>query len=162
MKNTITSSSANNTRDLPIHAPTQNEFKNFLTHFWNMLDFPHHNDMDDLEPKIEVSENKDAVTVSAELPGVSENDIDLQISSDGYLTISAEKRHETEKNEKDNYFSEIYYGSVRRTIPLPWDLDFEKANADYNDGVLKVSIPKTQTEKAKVKKLSVKKSKKNS
>ena len=104
--------------------------------------------------------NKDAVTISAELPGVKENDIDVQISSDGYLTISAEKRSETEKKEKNNYFSEIYYGSVQRTVPLPWDLDFQKADADYNDGILKIAIPKTQIEKSKVKKINVKKAKK--
>ncbi|MBO5443115.1 MAG: Hsp20/alpha crystallin family protein [Alphaproteobacteria bacterium] len=159
MKNAITHTAGNNSREISSHGTAHSEFKNFLANFWNLVDFPHHK-LEETEPKIEVSENKDAVTISAELPGVKENDIDVQISSDGYLTISAEKRSETEKKEKNNYFSEIYYGSVQRTVPLPWDLDFQKADADYNDGILKIAIPKTQIEKSKVKKISVKKAKK--
>ena len=93
------------------------------------------------------------------MPGVAEKDIDLQISSDGYLTISAEKKDETSSQDKDHYFSEISYGIIRRTIPLPWDLDYNKADAEYNDGLLRVAIPKSGLEKQKVKKISVKKSK---
>lgn len=147
-----------NVRDIPINVPAHNEIKNFLHHFWNIVDFPHHHELNDLEPKIEVSENKDAVTVSAELPGIEAQDIDLQISSDGYLTISGEKKSNKEHSSKDNYFSEIYYGMVKRTIPLPWDLDYNRADAKYNDGVVSIEIPKTQIEKAKVKKINVKKS----
>lgn len=108
------------------------------------------------------SERKqNSVTVSAELPGIEEKDIDVQISSDGYLSISGEKRHQSEENNKGNYFSEISYGMFRRTIPLPWDLDYDKANADYDDGVLKVVLPKSQTEQQKFKKINVKKSKRS-
>ncbi len=160
MKNAITHTSGKNTGGISSHGTAHSEFKNFLANFWNLVDFPRHHKLEEMEPKIEVSENKDEVTVAAELPGINENDIEVQISSDGYLTISAEKRSETEKNEKNNYFSEIYYGSVKRTVPLPWDLDFQNADADYNDGILKIAIPKTQIEKSKVKKISVKKSKK--
>ena len=97
--------------------------------------------------------------MSAELPGIAEKDIEVQISSDGYLSISGEKRHQSEENSKGNYFSEISYGMFRRTIPLPWDLDYEKADADYDDGVLKVVLPKSQSEQQKFKKISVKKNK---
>lgn len=160
MKNAITHTSGKNAHRVPAHIPVHSEFKNFLSNFWNLVDFPRHSKLEEMEMKIEVSENKDEVTVAAELPGVNENDIEVQISSDGYLTISAEKKSETQKNDKNNYFSEIYYGSVKRTVPLPWDLDFQNADADYNDGILKIAIPKTQTEKSKVKKINVKKSKK--
>ena len=160
MRNELSSTGSGNknVRDIPISVPAQSEFKHFLNHFWNMVDFPHHSEMSELEPKIEVSENKDAVTVAAELPGIDAKDIDLQISSDGYLTISGEKKNSTEHNSKDNYFSEIYYGMVKRTIPLPWDLDYNKADAKYNDGVVSIEIPKTQVEKAKVKKININKS----
>ena len=144
-------------RNIPIHVPVSNELKNFLHRFWNMVDMPASTETADLAPKIEVAENKDAVTVSAELPGIDAKDIDLQISSDGYLTISGEKKCAKEHGERDNYFSEIYYGMVKRTIPLPWDLDYNKADAKYNDGVLSIDIPKSQTEKAKVKKINVNK-----
>ena len=151
------SNSETASRNIPIHVPVSSELKNFLHRFWNMVDMPQTADIADLSPKIEVAENKEAVTVSAELPGMEAKDIDLQISSDGYLTISGEKKCSTEHNDRDNYFSEIYYGTVKRTIPLPWDLDYNKADAKYNDGLLSIAIPKTQTEKAKVKKISVNK-----
>lgn len=158
MRNEVSANNNKTVRDIPISVPAQNEFKHFLNHFWNMVDFPHHHKTSELEPKIEVSENKDAVTVSAELPGIDAKDIDLQISSDGYLTISGEKKTTKEHNNTDNYFSEIYYGMVKRTIPLPWDLDYNKADAKYNDGIVSIEIPKTQVEKAKVKKINVTKS----
>ena len=159
MRNDLSSVEANasSTRNIPIHVPVSSELKQFLHHFWNMAETPHFSETTELSPKIEVRENKDAVTVSAELPGIDAKDLDLQISSDGYLTISGEKKSTKEHNEHDNCFSEIYYGMVKRTIPLPWDLDYSKADAKYNDGLLSVEIPKSQTEKAKVKKISVKK-----
>ncbi len=148
---------AKGSRNIPIHIPASNELKHFLQHFWNTIETHHNSETMELEPKIEVSENKDAVTVSAELPGIDAKDIDLQISSDGYLTISGEKKSTKESAECDNYFSEIYYGMIKRTIPLPWDLDYNKADAKYNDGLLSIEIPKSQTEKAKVKKINVNK-----
>lgn len=156
MRNEI-SNTDTSARNIPIHVPVSNELKHFLHRFWNMVEMPHTSESADLSPKIEVVENKDAITVSAELPGIDAKDIDLQISSDGYLTISGEKKCTKEHNERDNYFSEIYYGMVKRTVPLPWDLDYNKADAKYNDGILSIEIPKSQNEKAKVKKINVNK-----
>lgn len=161
MKNNLTTNQNNNSHEVPIHIPVQAEFKNFLNHFWNMVDFPHHHEEQEMKPKIEVSETNDLVKVSAELPGINEKDIDLQISSDGYLTICGEKKHLVQEHSKGNYFSEFSYGTIKRTIPLPWDLNFDKANAEYDNGVLNVSIPKTQSEKAKIKKIDVKKQNKS-
>lgn len=158
MRNEVTTSKNNTNQDVSIHH-TGGEMHNFLHHFWNMFDFPKNHDMEEMEPKIEVNNKKDAVVVSAEMPGVAEKDMDVQISSDGYLTISGEKRQQNEDNSEGSYFSEMYYGKVSRTIPLPWDLNYDQANAEYNDGVLSISIPKTQIEKQKVKKISVKKNK---
>ena len=93
-----------------------------------------------------------------EIPGMNEKDIDLKVSSDGYLSISGEKRNETKAKDKDNYFSEISYGMFKRTIQLPWDLDYDATTAKCDNGVLKVSIPKSQVEKQKFKKISIEKS----
>ncbi len=141
--------------NIPVHNAPHGDMRSLFSHFWNMVDFPHHHDMHDMEPKIEVKENKNNVEVTAELPGVQEKDIDVEVSSDGYLTISGEKRQETEETHKGNYFSEISYGMIKRTIPLPWDLQFEKADAEYTDGMLKISIPKTAVEQQKKKKISI-------
>lgn len=162
MKNHLTTENdRRGRRDLPANVPAQDEFKNFLHHIWNMVDFPAHHEMHNMEPKIEVSETDNEVDVLAELPGVSENDIDLIISTDGYLTISGERRNENEKQTKNSYFSEMTYGMVSRTIPLPWDLDYEKTSAEYEDGVLHVSIPKSASAKDKTKKINVKRGKRH-
>ena len=112
------------------------------------------------EPKIEFSESKDAVNVLAEVTGMNEEDLDVEISSDGYLSISGEKKSRVEHGKGDNYFSEVSYGMFHRTVPLPWDLDYAKAEGDYEDGVLKIRIPKTAVEQSKKKKLPIKNKKK--
>ena len=91
---------------------------------------------------------------------MNENDIDLQLSEDGYLTISGEKKNSYENKDGGSYFSEINYGSFKRSISLPWDLDFDKADASYDNGLLKVYIPKSKEEKTKIKKLNIKKASK--
>ena len=106
------------------------------------------------------SESKDAVNVLAEVPGMNEEDLDVEISSDGYLSISGEKKSRVEHGKGDNYFSEVSYGMFQRTVPLPWDLDYAKAEGDYEDGVLKIRIPKTAVEQSKKKKLPIKNKKK--
>lgn len=140
-----------------------NEFNKLMNYFWNNFDYPltasAESSLNDMEPHIQIAETKEAVNVTAELPGIEEKDLDLQISSDGYLTICGEKKNKFESTEKDSYFSEITYGTFKRSVPLPWDLDYEKAAADYQDGVLKVMIPKSQVEKQKFKKLSINKNK---
>ena len=73
------------------------------------------------------------------------------------MTISGEKQNVTEENVKNNYFREISYGMFKRTIPLPWDLDYDAAKAEYENGVLNLCIPKSQNEKQKYKKISVNK-----
>ena len=155
MRNTVTNSNPNN-HDLSVsHNPT--DFRSLMNYFWNFMDSSN-SEYSDLSPKIQVTEDKDAVKVTAEIPGIDEKDIDLKVSADGYLSISGEKKNESEENAKDNYFSEISYGMFRRTIQLPWDLDYEATTARYNNGVLTVSIPTSQTEKQKFKKISVAKS----
>ena len=155
MRNAVTPTNQKN-HDLSVsHNPT--DFRSLMNYFWNFMDSSN-SELSELSPKIQVTEDKDAVKVTAEIPGINENDIDLKVSSDGYLSISGEKKNEVQENAKDNYFSEISYGMFRRTIQLPWDLDYDATTADYNNGVLTVSIPKSPTEKQKFKKISVSKS----
>lgn len=134
-----------------------NEFNRLMNYFWNYFDNPSSSaeNLGDWEPHLQIIENKDAVTVTAEIPGVDEKDLDLQISADGYLSVAGEKKNINESTDKDAYFSEITYGVFRRTIPLPWDLDYENAAANYNNGVLTVIIPKSPDEKQKFKKINI-------
>lgn len=154
MHNQITTKNENG-KNLSPRQNQQTDLKNILAHFFNMFDLTTASSVEPMEPKIEVSENKNDVTVSAELPGIEEDDIDVEISSDGYLTISGEKKNQHISNEEGSYFSEISYGLVRRTIPLPWDLEFDNADASYDDGVLQIVIPKSAGEQQKKKKISV-------
>ena len=135
--------------------------QNFFTTLLNLLDVPQNNHIIQAEPKIEVSENKENVIVTAEIPGISEKDIELEISTTGYLTISGEKKHENTKySTNGGYFSEISYGRISRTIPLPWDLQYDKAFADYNNGVLTVNLPKATPYRSLRKKININKGEK--
>lgn len=155
MRNAVTNTNQNN-HDLSVsHNPT--DFRSLMNYFWNFMDNSN-TEFSDLSPKIQVTEDKDVVKVTAEIPGINEKDIDLKVSSDGFLSISGEKKNETKNDSKDNYFSEISYGMFKRTIQLPWDLDYDATTANYNNGVLIVSIPKSQVEKQKFKKISIAKS----
>lgn len=155
MRNAVANTNQTN-YDLSVsHNPT--DFRSLMNYFWNFVDSSNA-ESSDLSPKIQVTEHKDSVSVTAEIPGIDEKDIDLKVSADGYLSISGEKKNEITQNTKDNYFSEISYGMFRRTIQLPWDLDYEATAAKYSNGVLTVSIPKSQIEKQKFKKITVTKS----
>lgn len=91
-------------------------------------------------PSIEVNETDKEVQVCAEVPGMSENDIDLTIE-DGVLTLRGEKKSETE--DRDRGYSERYYGRFERRIALPSGVDEAKAGARFENGVLTVTLPKS-------------------
>lgn len=115
MRNAIT----NRSKDYEMPAHSGNEFRHFLSHLRSIFDMPEEFEMHGNEPKIEFSESKDAVNVLAEVPGMNEEDLDVEISSDGYLSISGEKKSRIEHGKGDNYFSEVSYGMFQRTVPLP-------------------------------------------
>lgn len=147
-----------NNHGMPTHYGYRNkDFNDMVNSFFNnWLDFPYENTaMKAAEPKLEVSEDENEVKVAAELPGMSEKDVDLEISADGYLTISGEKKQERKEHGKGSYFSEFSYGSFKRTVALPWDLRFDDAMAEFNNGVLNVVIPKSQDEKGKKRKIEI-------
>ena len=104
-----------------------------------------------------LKENEKEVVVRAEVPGLSESDIDLEISSDGYMTLSGEKKEQKEEHHKGKYFSEFSYGSFSRTIPLPYDLKYDDAKADFENGVLTVVVPKSEPAVSNKKKIAINK-----
>jgi HSP20 family protein len=108
-----------------------------------------------LTPKIDISESKTNVLVTAELPGLDEKEIDVHYS-DHALVIKGEKRSEKEDKKKDYHRVERVYGSFNRTIPVPVEVDSEKIDAKFKNGVLEVTLPKTEEAKSKVKKIEVK------
>ena len=137
-----------------------NAIQNEINHIFNkhIAPFEALSSMDNmLDPDIEISETAKNVQVSAELPGMTADNINLHISKDGYLTISGEKSASHEQSEDEGfYFSERSYGFINRTIALPSDIDDENASASFNNGVLKINIPTRKAEKPNLKKIKIK------
>ncbi len=104
-------------------------------------------------PAIDVAEEKDSIVVRAEVPGCKADDIEISVYGNK-LTMSGEKKLDEEKKKKGFYHVESTYGSFRRELTLPTDVDQEKINAECKDGVLSVTLPKAakaRTIKVKVK-----------
>lgn len=104
-------------------------------------------------PSVDVSESDDAITVKAEMPGMKKEDIDITVS-DGLLTLSGEKKDEQEEKKENYHVRESRYGAFRRTVRLPAGVEADKIDASYKDGILTVSVPKSET--ARSKKIEVK------
>ena len=109
-----------------------------------------------LSPDVDVTETDKALTITAELPGMGDDDIEVTLTDD-VLTIKGEKKEETEKKEKDFYLSERRYGSFQRSFRLAEAVDAGKISADFDKGVLTIAMPKTAKASTKAKKISVKK-----
>jgi HSP20 family protein len=109
-------------------------------------------------PKVDVAEGKDAIEVTAELPGVDEKDIDITLAN-GVLTIRGEKRAERDETDKDKnwHVIERSYGAFSRSIELPYDPDTAKVEAKFDKGVLRVSLPKPAEIAKKEKKIEIRK-----
>ena len=94
-------------------------------------------------PRVDVIDRDDELVVHAELPGVRKEDIDVSLS-DGALRISATTKREEEGGEGDYHRREISRGEFRRTIPLTESVDAERAKAKLEDGILELTLPKTE------------------
>ena len=106
-------------------------------------------------PRIDVRESEDKVALSAELPGLTEKDVEVQVDKD-FLTIRGEKRAEKESKEGGRTFSERHFGVFERTIRLPSAIDKDKITAKFNHGVLNIELPKTAEAKHDIKKIPIK------
>lgn len=106
-------------------------------------------------PAVDVTEDDKAYKISAELPGMSEKDIDVSLTSD-LLVIEGEKRREQEDKDKNRYVSERSYGSFVRSFSLPDGVDRDQISADFSRGVLTITLPKTAGAQEQQKKIEVK------
>lgn len=106
-------------------------------------------------PAVDVSENDKGFTITAELPGLDAQDIQVD-AAEGYLTIKGEKRQE-EKEEREGYFrQERSYGAFQRIVAMPDTAHLDKAEASYKNGVLTLSIPKKAGTQNKTHKIEIK------
>ena len=132
------------------------EMDSLFDNFFSGFDIePFGNRMGAFSPKIDVTENDKEIKISAELPGMDDKDIDLSLQND-MLTIKGEKKEEKEDKGKDYYKVERSYGSFSRSIPLPAEVDTNKADAKFKKGVLSITLPKTAKAISETKKIAVK------
>jgi HSP20 family protein len=103
-------------------------------------------------PHVEVVDNDKDVRISAELPGLEDKDVEVLIG-DGVLTISGEKKSAIE--DKERAFSERTYGRFERRIPLAWEVEEDKIEASFKNGVLTVTLPKSAESRSEVKRIAV-------
>lgn len=99
-------------------------------------------------PAVDVAEDDKAYTLTAELPGLTEKDIEVSLTGD-MLTIKGEKKQEHEEKTKDYIVSERSYGEFRRAFTLPESAARDNVEASFSNGVLKIVIPKRQEESPK-------------
>jgi len=104
-------------------------------------------------PPVNVLEDKDNVVITADLPGMTDKDIDVAVLGDT-LTIKGEKKREEKKDEGSYHMFERTYGAFQRSVALPTSVENDKAKASFKNGVLEVKIPKK--EEARPKQIEIK------
>ncbi|MCC7450385.1 MAG: Hsp20/alpha crystallin family protein [Anaerolineae bacterium] len=99
-------------------------------------------------PKVDVVENADNIIVKAEMPGFDPNNVDCRVEGN-MLMLRGEYKQENEKQEGQYHMRERRQGSFARSIPLPTEVDADKANAEFENGVLTLTLPKNEAAKPK-------------
>lgn len=100
------------------------------------------------EPRMDIYEEDDNLIVEAELPGVDPDNVDINVTEDT-LNIRAKHEQKKEKEEKGYYKKELSRGFFKRAVPLPMKVKNEEAEASYEDGVLKITIPEQERKEEK-------------
>lgn len=99
-------------------------------------------------PSVDIFEEGDNLRLQAELPGLKKGDIDIQIEKN-VLTLKGERKREKEFRDENSYRLERLYGNFSRSFHLPVSVDPEKISASYRDGILDVTLPKSESSKTK-------------
>lgn len=135
----------------------QQDIDRAFENFWRMMPYPLSaiDQLPQVDPvRVDVSDNGKEITVTAELPGMSAEDIDVSIS-DGLLTIRGEKRSDRETETDGFLVKERAYGAIERTVPLPDGIDPDAAKATFKSGVLTLAIPRLPDLQADTKRIPV-------
>jgi HSP20 family protein len=123
--------------------PDMNRFFNEMRSWWDS-----HDEMVAWSPDVNVYGKGDQIVVEAEIPGMKKNEIEVSVENHT-LTLSGERKEDAEIKQRDYFRHERSGESFCRSITLPTTVDAEKIDAKYENGVLTLSIPKTQEAKAK-------------
>jgi len=106
-------------------------------------------------PSMNIYQTPKEIVVEADVPGMTEDDVDIEIR-DGVLTIKGERKEEAEQKDKEYFHREVSFGSFQRAVTLPTEVMPDKATATVTKGQLKVVLPKAEPEQPKVHKLKAK------
>ena len=131
-------------------------FDQFFTDPFTLLPIPGTRLAAEFSPRVDISETDTEVKVVAELPGMDEKDINLSLE-DNALILSGEKKSDVEEKGKTFHRVERTYGSFQRVIPLNVEVDEDKANASFKNGVLTITLPKAAEAVKQAKKITIKK-----
>lgn len=107
------------------------------------------------QPRLDVAETEKEITVCAELPGMSDKDIEVTLDH-GVLTIKGEKSQEKEDKQKHYHYVERQYGAFYRRIPLPVEIEQNKIEANFKNGILNISLPKKESTITEGKRIEIK------
>lgn len=105
-------------------------------------------------PPAEMNETPEAIHLKLEVPGLEASDLDIKVTSEA-VSVKGERKSESKTEENGVTRSEFRYGSFRRVIPLPTKIQNDKVEAEYKDGILNLTLPKTEAEKNKVVKVNL-------
>lgn len=145
--------------ELPLFQSLHNEMNRLFEEFTSRMHLAEPKWREPLTPftaKVDVKDAEKELVVTAEIPGVNFEDIEVALRPDG-LAICGEKKEEKEEKEKGYYKMERTYGSFFRLVPIPFPVEREEISASYKDGVLKVVLPKSKEILSNEKKIEVKK-----
>ena len=130
-------------------------FRGNIRRFFDDFPIPSFDFNSDFHPRMDISEDEKHVYIEAEIPGVEKKDLKISVQ-DNVLTISGEKKKEEEKKGKNYYRSERVYGSFTRSMTLPEDVNVEKVDAKFEEGILKITLEKLEQKPVKEKLIDIK------
>jgi len=131
------------------------EMDRMFDHFFDGFSGRSGNGLGAIAPAIDLDETEQEMVVTAELPGVSDKDIEVNLAGD-VLTIKGEKKTETEEKKGNATYTERRYGFFSRSLRLPFEVKDEQIDAKFKDGVLTVRLPKPADMQNQVRRIEVK------
>ncbi len=139
-----------NTLNDDINAILQKSFDNMFP------EYIFHKELNGMAMPVDVKEYDEKYVLKVELPGISKEDINIDINK-SYVKIDANKSFEKEENDKHKYHkSEFRYGNYSRTLYFPYEIDVEKSSAELKKGILELELPKLHSDDKETKKLEIK------
>ena len=137
-----------------LHREVDRVFDQFWSGFGTPSMFGGNGPAVEFDVRVDTTEDEKAYHVTAELPGMTEKDVEVTFA-DNMLTISGEKKEEKEVKEENVHRRERHFGSFRRSFTLPAEIDEAKIAATFKDGVMTIDLPKSKTAQKKAKKITI-------